>query len=117
MPCPRCATASCTRSSPPRSCSPAPRRSPTACAAFTLSSPTGLGGARLRRVDGEVRERDLDAALVVGVLESLEELAPHVPLLDRRRDADAAAQDHREIGRASCRERGEDAGGVVGAKK
>src|SRR2546422_1181051 len=31
------------------------------------------------------RSRNLDAALVVGVLESLEELAPHVPLLDRRR--------------------------------
>src|SRR5262249_11507446 len=39
-PYPRCATACSSRSSPPRSCSPDPPRSPTACGASTRSSGT-----------------------------------------------------------------------------
>src|SRR3990172_8063785 len=44
-----------------------------------------------------MRVWNLDAALVVGLLQALEELALHVPLLDCRGHLDAAAQDQRRV--------------------
>ncbi len=69
--CPRCATASCTRSSPPTSCSPGRQRSPTACGACTRFSAAGRRARRndraRRGVLGEIdreRREDGDAAVV-----------------------------------------------------
>src|SRR5882672_1650768 len=64
--------------------------------ACTPSSLRGLSGA-LRGVHHELREGDLDAALVESLLEPLQELALHVPLLDRRHDLEPAAQYHSGI--------------------
>src|SRR6266852_5774219 len=65
----------------------------------TPSSLTGLSGV-LSGVYHELRERHFDAALVERFLEPLQELALHVPLLDRRHYPEPAAQDDRRVAQA-----------------
>src|SRR5207244_11722226 len=64
------------------------------CAVFPYTTlfRSGRGG-----VHHELGEGDLDAALVEVELQALQELALHVPLLDRRHHLEPAAQHHGRV--------------------